>query len=370
MNRESKEAAKILIVEDNPTNMGILFDLLEQAGFQTLMALDGKQGLFHAKAALPDLILLDILMPEMDGFETCRKLKADPRTAEIPVIFITALSEIDNKLKGFALGAADYITKPFHHEEVISRVKTHLTLQKQRRDLESLNASKDRLLSIIGHDLKNPINFLMGMSQILSESENGADEAQMREFVRDTYSVSSNVLALLDNLLCWARSQTGELKPAPEIFDLQELVRHQIMICNKNAEQKEIRLKNDVPRDFSVYMDMDMAETMIRNLLSNAVKFTDKGGEIRIFAAEAGDLAEVSVADTGVGIPPEHHEKLFSLQEEKWGPGTAGEQGTGLGLILCKEFVEKNGGRIWCDSKEGEGTTFCFTVPRSAAPQP
>jgi signal transduction histidine kinase len=362
----------ILLVDDSATNLHVLLKYLRTSGFETLIAQSGEGALRQVQYARPDIILLDVMMPGIDGFETCRRLKNDEATRNIPVIFMTALSETFDKLRGFEVGGVDYITKPLQHEEVLARITTHLTirnlqkeLQDKNRELHELNASKDKFFSIIAHDLRSPFAGLLGYTRMAAEGLSDWSPEEMQQILDDLGKSAETLYELLENLLNWSRLQRGVIEYFPEEINLAAIVNHNIRLFATTAGQKHIMLHNEVEPEASVFADQNMLNTIIRNLLSNALKFTDSGGSITVSAMldDADSIVTVAVADTGVGIPEDDLPKLFRLDTKYSTVGTGGEQGTGLGLLLCHDLVEKNRGTMRVESKVGTGTTFSFTLP-------
>jgi len=353
----------ILIVDDVPKNIQMVANVLREEGYQMAFARSGDAALRHTETILFDLILLDIMMPEMNGYEVCEKLKQNPKTKEIPVIFLTAKTDTENVLKGFELGAVDYVTKPFNMSELLARVKTHLELREARQKLQELNATKDKFFSIIAHDLKNPFNALISGSNFLVQHFEELEKNKIKAFIREINNASKYAFNLLENLLEWSRAQTGRVICEPTETDIHRIVSDTMALLKQNAEKKQVHLINEIAPNTSAYADIDMISVIIRNLLSNALKYTNEGGEVRIASKAAGDFMEISVSDTGVGISKEDMDRLFRIDIKYSTAGTDQEQGTGLGLILCKEFVEKNGGKIQVASDIGKGSVFCFTLP-------
>ena len=584
MNSEhgTEDRASILIVDDMPGNLRLLSDMLSRYGYLVRPLRESTMACSSAIHALPDLILLDVMMPNMDGYEVCQRLKADQRTRDIPVIFISALTDMADKVKGFAVGGVDYITKPFQHEDVVMRVKTQIDLRRaqqrlqrqnvqlqqeiserkraeeelQRRNrelallnqisqlfsssleldqvlltalqevqrllnvvstsiwllhseteelecrqiigpgsaellhvclpagqgitgwvarhgeslivpdvlvdarhskvtrgqgdsavrsmlsvplkikgnvigvlnlidpqvdrftredlrfiepisgaaaiaienarlytmaqqeiaerkraetallaahndvkeknaqLEELNASKDKFFSIISHDLRSPFNALLGFAQLLLEQLEYYSRADILAHVEKLYHSAERLYALLENLLTWSRIQRGAMEFRPECLNLREITDYTLDLFATKAEEKRIALTNIVSEKLFVRADEQMFTTIMRNLISNAVKFTPGGGRVTISAHGRDEHElEVAVADTGVGILQEQLSKLFRIDVHYTNVGTAGEHGTGLGLNLCKDLVEKQQGRIWAESTPGQGSTFRFTLP-------
>ncbi len=352
----------ILVVDDNPENLKILGNILKLNGLSPAFAQNGMKALNSVKKKLPDLILLDVMMPEMDGFEVCRQLKQDSGTKEVPVIFLTAKTEKEDVIQGLELGAVDYVTKPFNSKELMTRVNTHLELKAAKEELKQAVATKDKFFSIIAHDLANIFNTSLGSSNLLTSNEQ-LDNEERTEFLLLIHKSLEKGYSLLRNLLEWSRSQTGRIQVTPTTLNLKNLADQNLALLENNAKTKNITLFSSV-ENISVVADENMLYTIIRNLLSNAIKFTPKGGKIEISATIVEDgLVEISISDTGVGIKPENLDKLFRIDVSLSTRGTAQEEGTGLGLILCKEFVEKNGGTIGVKSELGKGSRFYFCLP-------
>ena len=237
-------------------------------------------------------------------------------------------------------------------------------IEKQRDELRKLNATKDKFFSIIAHDLKNPFHSIMGFSDLLTRSYDNIEEEKKKEFIKLINESSSSAYGLLENLLNWARAQTNRIKFNPSKIDLAAIAREVFQMMSVNAENKNIKLK--YPENFKdqyAFADYNMVYTVIRNLMSNALKFTREGDEVSISTKKKGDRIEVSISDTGVGMTKEEQEKLFRLDEFHTTTGTSGEAGTGLGLIVCREFILKHGGDITVESKKDKGSTFKFTLP-------
>jgi len=354
---------KVLIVDDVTKNIQLVANFLKQAGYEINYSVSGINALNHVKKESFDLILLDIMMPEMDGFEVCQKLKENPATYDIPVIFLTAKTDIESITKAFEAGGVDFVTKPFNRAELLARVNTHLELTHQRKALKELNATKDKFFSIIAHDLKSPLNQLIGLSELINTGlKNGSvdESVRMADLMSDA---SKSAKALLENLLEWSRSQTGTIKFTPNPLDLHALTREILELNEQHAFQKKVKLKAEVPENFIAFADANMIKTVLRNLVSNGIKFTNPGGNVTLSVEKENGTVIYSVADSGIGLKPEDISKLFRIDINPNSIGNSKEKGTGLGLILCKEFVEINKGKIWVESKWREGTTFRFSLP-------
>jgi len=361
-NEQIEQTSTIMLVDDTPTNLSVLIDYLNDFGFEILIAVDGEGALTAAEAGQPDLILLDIMMPGMDGYETCRRLKQDPVTKDIPVIFISALSESMDKVKGFSAGGVDYITKPFQQDEVLARITTHLTIQRQKKELAALNATKDKFFSVISHDMRGIFTPIVGSSDLIRRMVEKYNDPKLIKFSNNLSVSVKNALKLFENLLEWSRMQQGGMTFEPTNLSIKELVEKTVELLEEHQKTKNIQISNEIKEDYIISADKNMIQTVIRNLISNGLKFTHPGGTITLNAAKKGNTLEVSVSDNGIGMPPDRVSTLFTLKQTKSKKGTGGERGTGLGLILCKEFVEKHGGNIWVNSSVGKGTTFSFTL--------
>ena len=236
-------------------------------------------------------------------------------------------------------------------------------LRKSEKNLMELNATKDKFFSIISHDLKNPFASLLSISELMVDSFDETEEEDHKAGFRKINQSVKHLLDLLENLLTWSRSQRGRIKYDPVRFNLTSLIQENINLHKLLAEKKGIMLLSPEHDEVFAYGDRDMINSVIRNLVTNALKFTDKDKKVEIKVETGERKIEVSIVDEGIGIPEEFISKLFRIDEKFKSTGTAGEKGTGLGLIICREFVEKNGGEITVESKPGEGTTFSFTLP-------
>ncbi len=291
MDHEKTEDVKILIVDDDIDSLNILIEIMNSCGLHTFVATGGESAVEKSRIILPDLILLDIMMPGIDGIEVCKMIKAYDLTADIPVIFLTALSDIAFKNKCFDCGGVDFVTKPNQSEEVLLRVKSHLTisrLQKQleekNKKLEELNASKDKFFSILAHDIKSPLISFISFAEVF-ENLDRIGHDKMAEFTKYFKESAKNLYALFENLLSWAGIQQGRLHASPQEISLKYLVLKNIDLFKANVMQKEISVVNMLESEIYIYADFNMIDTVVRNLISNAVKFTKRGGLVQISAA-------------------------------------------------------------------------------------
>ncbi len=357
------ENRKILIAEDNPNNIQLLGSILRQYKPQIVVARDGRKAVKSAIDLQPDLILMDVNMPEMDGYEACRKLKEHPETQHIPVLFLSARSATDDIVAGFAAGGVDYIQKPYIEAELIARIQTHLKLLVNRNNLKELIRTKDRFFGIIAHDLKNPFLNIVGYSEYIQENLEQIEKQELLRYINSIFQSAFAQNRLLDNLLEWSAFQTGSFTFTREKLSVDEMASDIFQLYRQVALTKQIRLLNLAVEKLYIWADKNMVNTVLRNLVSNALKFTPAGHEIRLLSARTKNTIEISISDQGVGMSEELIRKIFAEDLQLTRYGTAGEKGTGLGLKLCKEFIRANQGTLRVQSAESQGTTITLVFP-------
>jgi signal transduction histidine kinase len=253
-----------------------------------------------------------------------------------------------------------YIIIRFVHKNyTLERLKA----EKSELRLHQLNVDKDRFISILGHDLKSPFNNLLGLSELLTDEINNLKTEEIKDIAKNINKSAQITNKLLEDILMWARTQQGKIPFNPQKLSFTDIIKDTIEILRPSADAKNITLINFTEDQMHVFADIDMLKTVLRNLVSNAIKFTNNGGTININAEENFENVTISVSDNGIGIPPDNLTKLFDIAQILTTTGTAKETGTGLGLLLCKEFVEKHGGKIWVESEVGKGSDFKFTLP-------
>jgi len=503
---------KILIVDDKVENLVSLETLLADLNTEFVRALSGNEALEKTLEHEFALALIDVQMPEMDGFETVRLMRQVKKTKYLPVIFVSAIYSDDYyKIKGIESGAVDFIAKPIVPEILIGKVRVFLDLYTQKKELEDeinlrnriekeliesekkyhslfdgvptglyrttkdgrflavntalakilgynnkakvvkekvakfyinederikwskdiekngvirnfetqlrrldgkeiwiqdnaravvdpegkllyyegsildetqkkeaeealkkseaelrkANDAKDKLFSIVSHDLRGPVGNLNHFLGELVDNPDLFSKEEAEEILKLFRISASSTFNLLENLLSWAKSQVGEIKYEPEEIDINEIIFENVSLLENNAKLKDIKLTSDIPKELNVKVDKNMISTVIRNLISNAVKFTNEGGKINVTVLENGKAVEVSIEDSGIGMDEKTLKKLFDPYAEHSTTGTKGEKGTGLGLNLCKDFVERNKGKIWVESQVGKGSKFMFTLPKA-----
>jgi CheY-like chemotaxis protein len=394
------QSQTILIVDDNSTNLEVLSETLTRSGFQVSVAMDGESAIEQVRYHPPALILLDIMMPGIDGFETCKRLKLDPANQNIPVIFMTALSDTENKVRGFSLGAVDYITKPFQREEVLARVQVQLKLQNLTKTLEDqnqllrheiqqrenaetsliaakeeadkANQAKSEFLANMSHEVRTPLNGILGYAQILQTSKNFNEKE--RKGLNIIHQCGTHLLTLINDVLDLSKIEARKMELYSTSFHFPSFLQGVSEIFSIRAEQKKLsficQFDSDLPN--GVYVDEQRLRQVLINLLGNALKFTNHGAVIfkatilekslksdqdptRIFKIR------FQIEDTGVGISPEYLEKIF-MPFEQVGDLNNQAQGTGLGLAISQRILALMKGQIQVASQGGEGSIFWFDL--------
>jgi signal transduction histidine kinase len=344
----------ILIVDDIPANVLLLVRMLAERGYRPRPVSSGKLALEAARAEPPDLILLDITMPEMNGYEVCEQLKADAALKDIPVIFVSALHETMDKVKAFRAGAVDYVTKPFQFEEVYARVQTQLQLHR----LEKL---RDDLTHMVVHDLRNPLSVIFAFLDLLDLDESKDTSDSIRSFTALARHSAEELRNMISSILDVSKMGEGEMKLQREPCDLCALIRGVVAATQPLPGRRTVTL--EAPESsLTVMADAGLIRRVFQNLLSNALNYTPTGGAVRMVATLSSEAIRVTVTDSGPGIAAENHRRIF----EKFGQVESldNRTGTGLGLTFCKLAVEAHGGRIGVESEVGSGSTFWLTLPR------
>ncbi len=385
----------ILIIDDNTNSLGVVIGYLEELGFGIVSAINGELGLKRARLLKPNLILLDVRMPGWDGFETCRRLKADEETREIPVIFMTALTDPEDTVKAFALGAVDYITKPLHQEEVTARVITHLRVRgltqrlqqqaielekksaeatKEKRIAETANLAKSEFLANMGHELRTPMNAILGFAQLMRRDPELTPK--QRENLGIIHRSGEHLLRLINDVLDMSKIEAGRTTLELGSFDLWDTLKHLEEMMRVRAERKGLQFTvtraSNVPQYIST--DESRLRQVLMNLLGNAVKFTEEGGVTLRVTRERGDHGRdtsgqrhpvvgirFEIEDTGIGIAEEDVDSLFDafVQIRRVGATT---EGTGLGLAISRKCVQLMGGEIHVERDVEKGAVFSFTI--------
>lgn len=369
MNVENKQGT-VLIVDDTPANVSVLFDFLNAEGFKVLVAKNGKGAIQKAEYAQPDLILLDIMMPEIDGFEACRLLKASADTRDIPVIFMTALADTVDKVRGFSLGAVDYITKPFQHEEVLARIHTHLQvrrlqqqLEARSKELEQRNIELDAFARTVAHDLKNPLNAILGYSDMLMSdlSPEVPPDLDTIETVGAVARAGQKMLGIIEALLLLSGVAKRDSVPLSPL-DMEELVM-QLLQHRLEYMINEYQAHIIVPEAWPTASGYaPWVEEVWANYISNAIKYGGRPPKIILGAdPPSRGMVRFWIRDNGSGLSATACSQLFTPFTRLNQQG--GIEGHGLGLSIVQQIVEKLNGKVGVESHEGDGCLFYFTLP-------
>ena len=361
---------KVLIVDDVVSNVLLLKILLANEKFQVCTASNGKDCIEISRKEHPDLILLDVMMPDLNGFDTAVILKKGEDTKDIPIIFLTALNTPQDLVHGFQVGASDFLTKPFNKEELVMRVTQQISLVAAKRIIEQQNQelratlnNRDKMYSVIAHDLRSPMaSIRMVLNLVVASASPETVGEEVYNLLDQANRESEEVHDLLDNLLKWTKSQTGRLNVVKQELELNDIIPGVVEIFDTIAATKHIKLELKSESDsLKVEADNDMLKTVVRNFLSNAIKFSPADSTIEIAMTKENEFAKVSVRDHGVGIASDRLGSIFHKGETTY--GTGGEEGSGLGLQLCQDFARKNGGDCIVESVEGQGSTFSVLIP-------
>ena len=361
-------AARILVVDDDRMNIRILESILKKEGYAFFSTETAEDALAAYPTFRPDLVLLDVMLPGIDGFETCRRLRAAHGDACAPIIFITAKAESEDVVAGFNAGGADYLPKPFRAKEALVRIRTHLENRQYAAQLRRANEAKNKFLGMCAHDLRNPLASIRGLAEFLNEPSIGPLNTEQADIVGSIHGASQSMLDLVNELLDIATIEAGELRLTPSPTPLRELAEKAIRLAAMEAARKGTRLELD-PASASPVVTLDAARIrqVVDNLLSNAVKYSPPGSVVTIRIESTADSAVVAVRDQGPGIPDAERGRLFQDFGRLSSVPTGGEKSTGLGLAICRKIVEAHHGRIDAENQPGGGCVFSFSLPTSPA---
>lgn len=342
---------RVLVVDDTPANIELLAAILEPHGFNVLVATSGDTALRVARRTPPDLIMLDVMMPGLDGFETCRQIKADPKLADIPVIFVTARDDPEDVVTGLRQGAVDYVPKPVRHEEVLMRVRAHVLLKVLKDALQAKAAEAETLLHILCHDLQNSVGAAHGYLG-LAEDSPGEDR---HRFLADCRVSLERTLEIIDHVRELRALATGKRSLTLSPVRLADCFDAVIGLFRLRLAEKRIDLvcPNGAAREVNVSVDaVPFVNCVLNNLISNAIKFSYPGSRISLEVADLGKEVRLTVRDDGIGMSAELLADLFHPERPTSREGTAGELGTGFGMPLVKQYIDLFGGRIVVESAE------------------
>ncbi|HVH46544.1 MAG TPA: hybrid sensor histidine kinase/response regulator [Labilithrix sp.] len=373
----AERAGKILVVDDNEANRSLAKATLEDEGYTVVLASGGAEGLATFATELPDCVLLDVRMPDLDGFAVCERLRALPQGAETPVLFLTALRDVDTFDRALRAGGDDFLTKPVRPTELVVRVQTALELRrvkaelsehytrlkKQRDDLQRLQLQKERLTAFVVHDLKNPVNAMDLHAQLLVRDK--ALSPSARDSATQIRTNARHLTRMILNLLDVSKADEGQLVPKRADLDLSELVAAVVAELEVNARSRDVELRSSVA-GVRVFADEDLLRRVVTNITENALRYAPASSAVTVTATQDGDATIVCIADAGPGIPVDMREKVFDpfVQVES-GERVVSHTSRGLGLSFCKAAVEAHDGRIWIEDAS-PGTAFCLRLPHGS----
>jgi len=371
--RMSQNTGHILIVDDTHENLMILHDTLHGSGYRVAVAEDGVSALRSISKNIPSLILLDVMMPGIDGFETCRRIRENPEWANIPIIFITALSDTEHKVEAFKVGGVDFISKPLQTQEVLARVHTHLKLartqdilKEKNAELLQLNQEKNEFLGMAAHDLKNPLASIRGMAQLIKAKVDieTKENQQINSYAACIENNAQKMFTLITNLLDVNAIESGTLTVNFENVQCVDILKTVIKNYQLAATDKNIELKLIIPQDVPLLLsNNDVLQQVLDNLVSNAVKYSPLNSDIEIKLLVETDHIQINIQDHGSGFTEEDKTKLFSKFARLSAKPTGGEHSTGLGLFIVKKLVDSLNAEVWCESEVNNGACFIVSLP-------
>jgi two-component system sensor histidine kinase/response regulator len=367
------ERPLLLVVDDDPVNVDLLCDLLDSLDFGAVGARSGQEALAAARRLRPHLILLDVMMPGMNGYEACRRLKADPETAGIPVVFVTALSETEDKVQAIEAGGDDFLTKPFNRPVLLARIRSLLKLKAAGDELEAsyrrlreLERLKDDLVRMVVHDLKSPLAAMLGTLEMAVDGDLGPLADRQRELLDDARHRGADVLELIDNLLDVTRLEESAVRLELHPVSVRRLLGQVAREWTVRAQRRGATVTVDAAPEAVVDADEALLRRMLGNLVGNALRHAGRGVHVRLSAAAAEGGVELVVADDGVGIAPERQAEILERRNGDGG-APARSASPGLGLTFCKLAAEAHGGTILLQSRAGGGAAFAVRLPARAA---
>ena len=360
---------KILVVDDDRIIVEVLKQSLTLAGYSIASAANGVEGLALTRELKPDLVLLDVMMPKMDGYSMCRELKSDPETQLIPVIILTALTDRDDKLKALEVGADEFIRKPPDRQELLIRIRSLLRakrlyeeLQRSYQELSELEQIKNDLTSMIVHDMRGPLGSILSGLYMLLETQDGVNGDVYESLLTSSILAGQRIMNMMEAMLDVERLESGQMPVQPQPVHIDHLIEESVQALQPLLQVDGIRIdvQASVPKE-AVMVDRDLLARVLNNLLFNAVKFSPDGGRIGIWTQENPKWLILNVADQGPGIPVEQRENIFKKYSQL--TPSSSRSGVGLGLAFCRMAVEAMEGRIWVEDMEQAGALFRFTLP-------
>lgn len=357
------DTIQILIVDDNALNFKIVGTLLKEKGYKIAVATNGSEALDVLSKSRIDLVLLDVIMPGINGFEVCIKIKEDERFKDIPVIFLTACNDTEVLVNCFKSGGVDFINKPFIKEELLARIENHLFLSKSKKEILTLMQNRDKLYSIIAHDIRSPLNNILYTLTLIADGKLNPESDKFRLLISTLVKTSSGLTTLVDNLIDWTKYNYASIEFSRSKNYIFPILKECIAIYGSAAQEKEIRFNLDVKEDLEATFDALSMFTVFRNLISNSIKFSNPKGIISLTSHSSNNMVNIVIFDNGKGMSQETIQKIMVANEPMTSKGTNNERGTGLGLVLVKDFITRNQGKLEIKSKIGIGTEIHVSIP-------
>lgn len=363
--------AKLMVVDDSRTTRKAVVAILKRQGFELIEAANGEEAMATAIQEEPDLILMDVVMEGMDGFETCQRFKETPKINEIPIIFLTAQSEMKSILKGFAAGGSDYIVKPFNPIEALARISAHIQVRLLTKSQEQLiaalgkaNDAKTKMIGVASHDLRGPLGSIKELTRLMTDGTIGDFDEEQKELVNTIHQSSDSMLDLVTNLLDVSMIESNEVSLRTEETQLEELLKNCVELQKVNAERKSINLEYVNHGIFgAVECDKRQMRRVIDNMISNALKYSESGTKAVLSSMRVGDQILIRMEDEGQGIPENEMHKLFKEYGTTSAKPTGNEVSTGLGLSICKKIIEKHQGSIRIENRRERGLRCQIEIP-------
>lgn len=348
----------VLAVDDIPANLELLTSMLDEEGYRVLAAHNGAEALSVALQAEPDLILLDVNLPDLDGYEVCRRLKQEPRLSEVPVLFVSAMRDPKDKLKAFAAGGVDYVTKPFHLDEVRARISTQIALRTTRLELQRANHELEAFSYSVSHDLRAPLRSIDGFSQALVEDHGPALGESGNRYLRFIRDAAHQMDQMIGDMLMLARASKQELQR--ELVDISQLARE--LVARLTEADHERRIDWRIQDGMTAECSRPLTTVVLQNLLGNAIKFTAKkpAACIEVATTEQRGRTAFLVRDNGAGFDMTYADRLFGLFQRLHGSHEF--EGTGVGLATVNRIIRRHGGHVWAEGEVDRGATFYFTL--------